>query len=82
MRFFPNLSRLLKIMLQGTKNHGRLSDVVRKVIAFMTSGIDVSCLFTEMSMVPIVTRRPLLLALLHNGHHSEKNDIFVPYDIR
>lgn len=38
-------------MLNGTKNHSRLSDVVRKVIAFMTLGIDVSSLFSEMSMV-------------------------------
>jgi vesicle coat complex subunit len=38
-------------MLKDTKNHAKLKDVVRKVIAFMTLGIDVSSLFTEMSMV-------------------------------
>lgn len=38
-------------MLKDTRNHSKLKDVVRKVIAFMTLGIDVSGLFTEMSMV-------------------------------
>lgn len=38
-------------MLKDTKSHKKLPDVVKKVIAFMTLGIDVSELFSEMSMV-------------------------------
>ena len=38
-------------MISDTKQHSKLPDVVKKVIAFHTLGIDVSDLFSEMSMV-------------------------------
>lgn len=51
-------------MIKDTKNHSKLKDVVRKVIAFMTLGIDVSGLFTEMSMVKKIEKKIILFLFL------------------
>lgn len=54
-------------MLKDTKNHKKLRDVVKKVIAFMTLGIDVSALFSEMSMLSftndIISKKMIYLYL-------------------
>lgn len=54
-------------MINDHRQHNRLPDVVKKVIAFMTLGIDVSDLFSEMSMLSftkdIVTKKLIFLFL-------------------
>jgi len=69
-----DLQKLLKIMLKDQKNHKKLRDVVKKVIAFMTLGIDVSSLFSEMCMLSftedIITKKMIYLYLTT---YSESN---------
>lgn len=56
-------------MIKDQKNHKKLRDVVKKVIAFQTQGIDVSALFSEMCMLSytpdIITKKMIYLYLIN-----------------
>jgi AP-4 complex subunit beta-1 len=62
-------------MIKDTKNQKKLRDVVRKVIAFMTLGIDVSSLFPEMCMLSyttdLITKKMIYLYLINYAEHNE-----------
>ena len=70
-----NELRLLLGNIQIRRNRRKLEDVIKKVIAYMTLGIDVSRLFSEMVMAchsaEIVIKKMVYLFLAHYAQANE-----------
>ena len=66
--------RLLDMILRNPGDHARTRDVIKKVIAYMTIGVDVSPLFSDICKVDQCPE----IAVLHKRCDHEENDLLLP----
>ena len=76
-KYILDYHRLLDLILRNPGDHARTRDVIKKVIAYMTIGVDVSPLFPDICKVHL--RLPK--AILHQRCDHQENDLLLPQQL-